>query len=360
MEDTLKSIYYDPKHVGAYASVRKLFDAARKIIPNIKIKQVEEWMRSQFTHTLHRGTTSKFNRRRVIAQRCNQHMQCDLMDMQAYRKDNDGYNFVLAVIDVFSKFAFAVPLKDKSAHTLKDAFETIFNYNPVENVFSDRGTEFINSTVQKYFKDNHINFMQAQNKETKASVCERFIRTLKSKLFKYMTARGDGKYRYIDVMPQFVQSYNETRHSATKMRPIDVNDTNEKQVFRNLYRTNTYASVMTPRGTAKFAIDDSVRIKYDFSAFDKKYFPNWTDQVYTVTSVIKGDPFLYKIKNYRGEILAKRFYGKELQKITIGEFRINKVLKRDPKNKRAFVSWIGYPNPDANSWIAIEAISRLQ
>lgn len=359
MEEILSQIYYDPRNKDAYGTEEKLYRAAKSRDVSITRNGVRNWLRSQFTYTLHRPARRRFTRRKVLATRPGQHVQIDLVDLQRYAKDNDGHTFILTAIDVFTKFAYALPLKNKQGTTLKAAFEHIFGFQHPENIFSDAGTEFLNKDVQALFKQQGINHMIAQNPEIKASVVERFNRTLKEKIFKYLTARGKGKYRYLEALPQVIHAYNETVHSSTKYRPVDVNDDNAKDVFKNLYGVGSHEELLRKRKKPKLREGDKVRVKHPLGVFDKRYYPNWSDHIYTVVKVLHGSPVLYRINDARGNTERKRFYEQELQPVKEGLYRVDQIVRRNKKQKKALVSWIGF-DPSYNSWEPEENIVELE
>ena len=111
----LQQIYYDPKRVGSYGGVAPL----RKVVPE---KNVEQWLSEQDAYTLHKPVRRHFKRRCVVVGGPNQQWQADLVDMSRLKKSNDGTTFLLTVIDVFSKRAWCIPLKNKSAASLVAAF----------------------------------------------------------------------------------------------------------------------------------------------------------------------------------------------------------------------------------------------
>ena len=143
--------------------------------------------------------------------------------MQLLSKCNKGIRFVLCVIDIFSKYAWVVPLKDKKGVSIFAAFQSILkqsNRKP-NKVWVDKGSGFYNASFKKWLRDNNI-VMYSTNNEEKYVGAERFIRTLKSKICKYMTSTS--KNVYIDKLDDIVNEYNNTYHTTIKMKPIDVKD----------------------------------------------------------------------------------------------------------------------------------------
>ena len=136
---------------------------------------------------------------------------------------NNGFRFLLCVIDILSKYAWVVPLKDKKGVSIVDAFQKILDKSrrKPSKIWVDKGSEFFNNSFKKWLRDNDIEMYSIHN-EGKSVVAERFIRTLKNKIYKYMTAIS--KNVYIDKLDDIVDEYNNTYHRTTKMKPVDVKD----------------------------------------------------------------------------------------------------------------------------------------
>ena len=143
--------------------------------------------------------------------------------MQLINKFNGGFKFLLCVIDIFSKYAWVVPLKDKKGITFTNAFQKILkesNRKP-NKIWADKGSKFYNRMVKKWLKDNNIEMYSIQNKG-KSVVAERVLRTLKTKIYRYMTSTS--KNVYIDKLDDIVNEYNNTYHRTINMKPVDVKD----------------------------------------------------------------------------------------------------------------------------------------
>ena len=133
---------------------------------------------------------------------------------------NDGIRYLLTCIDVFSKKAWAVPVRTNTGREVANAFEKILLDGTPNMVQSDKGTEFLNSTFQSMLKRHGIKFYTSENEDLKASVVERFNRTLKSKMYRYFTHKNTR--RYVDTLDDMLHSYNNTRHSSIGMTPTEV------------------------------------------------------------------------------------------------------------------------------------------
>ena len=170
--------------------------------------------------------------------------------------------------------------------------------------------------------------MYSTHNEGKSVVAERFIRTLKSKIYKYMTSIS--KNVYIDKL-DIVDEYNNTYHTTIKMKPNDVKD-------------NTYLNTDKEINNKdpKFKVGDRVRISKYKNIFAKGYTPNWSEEVFVIKKIKKAVPWTYAINGLYGEEITRTFYEKEFQKINQEEFRIEKVIKR--KGDKIYVKWRGYDN----------------
>ena len=182
--------------------------------------------------------------------------------MQLLSKSNKGIKYLLRVIDLFCKYAFVVPLKDKKGISIVNAFQSVLNESKRKpnKTWVDKGSEFYNASFKKWLQDNDI-VMYSTNNEGKSVVAERFISTLKSKIYKYMTSIS--KNVYIDKLNAIVNKYNNTYQTTIKMKPIDVKD--------NTYiNTNKEINYKDP----KFKFGDYVRISNYKNIFAKGYMPN--------------------------------------------------------------------------------------
>ena len=261
----------------------------------------------------------------------------DLADMQLLSKYNKGIRFLLCVINIFSKYAWVVPLKDKKGISIVKAFQIILkqsNSRKPNKIWADKGSEFYNASFKKWLQDNDI-VMYSTHNEGKSVVAERFIRTLKSKIYKYMISISTNVY--IDKLDDIVDEYNNTYHTTIKMKPIDVKD-------------NTYinADKEINNKDPKFKVGDRVRISKYKNFFAKGYMPNWSEGVFVIKKVKNTVPWTYFINDLNGEEIIRTFYEKELQKTNQEEFRIAKVIKR--KGNKIYVKWKGYNN-SFNSWV---------
>ena len=335
--DIAKDPKYDGYQRGLASMVYNFFDSkvaspdkksvgsgAKRV--NTKITPQNE----QLAEELHKLIIRKFKKRKVYSIFKDNIWSVDLADMQLLSKYNKGIRFLLCVIDIFSKYAWVVPLKDKKGISIVKAFQSILkqsNRKP-NKIWVDKGSEFYNAYFKKWLRDNDI-VMYSTHNEEKSVVSERFIRTIKSKIYKYMISIS--KIVHIDKLDDIVDKYNNTYHTTIKMKPIDVKD-------------NTYidADKEINNKDPKFKVGDHVRISKYKNIFAKGYMPNWSEEVFVIKKVKNTVPWTYVINDLNGEEITGTFYEKELQKTNQEEFRIEKVIRR--KGDKFYVKWKGYDN----------------
>lgn len=310
----------------------------------------------------------RFPRNPVISTRHGEVAQADLIDVSRYAKSNRNPKFILTLIGVFSKYAYAIPLKTKSAAQIHDALESIFDggggYRP-GRLQTDEGKEFTNRKVQHLLKDYLIKFYLATNERIKCAVVERFQRTLMTKLHKYFTSKGTVKF--IDILPDLVNSYNNTYHRSIRMTPHEASQpTNNAYIFRNLYGFSNLRAMIRSRQLQPRRLTssgDHVRIPQQKNVFGKGYRQNFTDAIYTVVNrndLQPGKRPVYKIKTYDGDKVRGTFYPEELQTVPGNDVYRVQVLRYRYRGKRrqALVKYYNFPD-QAPEWIPTSQLQSL-
>ena len=269
---------------------------------------------------LHKPVIKKFNKRKVYSQFKDNIWGVDLADMQSLSTKNKGIKYILCAIDLLSKYAFVIPLKDKKGISIVNAFNKIIKQSGRKSnkIWVDQGSEFDNNVFKKWLSDNDIN-MYSTYKEGKSVVAERLIRTLKNKLYKHMTATG--KNVYYDVLDDVVNKYNNTKHITIKMKPIDVGDNTTKSTAgpssleRSAIARNkrVYVDEHNEKDS-RFKVGDRVRISKFKNIFAKGYTPNWSNEIFIVNKINDTIPYTYNLKDLNDEEIIGSFYDRELQK----------------------------------------------
>ena len=254
---------------------------------------------------------------------------------------------MLTVIDLFSRFAWAVPLKDKTGPAVRDAFQHIVRTSgrKPEKLWVDEGKEFYNRSLKKWLADHDIEMYSTHN-EGKAVVIERFNRTLKSRMWRHFTAQS--KHVYIDALPKLLSQYNNTVHRSIGMNPTEASQ-NAREPF--VQRPSVHVA---PR--PKFEVADQVRVTVNKRHFERGYTPNWTEEVFVVHDVQRTTPVTYRVHDLMDEPIDGTFYEQQLQKTSQTKFRIDKVLRK--RRGQALVKWKGYPDK-FNSWVPVHDLEKL-
>jgi len=201
----IDAFYCTPRAPGSFSGVRNL----RRYSGRATIK-AKKFLSGRDAYTMHKPRRIRFPRRKTYSKGIRDLYQIDLADVFNLSPFNDGMRYLLTCINVFTKRAWAIPIKAKSARGVADAFEKIADEGQCNMVQSDKGTEFLNSTFQSMLQRRGIHFYTSENEDLKASVVERFNRTLKTKMYRYFTRANTRKY--VDVLDDLMHSYNNTYH----------------------------------------------------------------------------------------------------------------------------------------------------
>lgn len=301
-----------------------------------------ESVRKTIAKELHRPVRRNFPRRAVEMKGINDLYQADLVEMIPHAKVNKGYKYLMTVINAFTKFAYAIPLKTKTGVEVANALEPILEQNKIKYLQTDNGKEYYNRTVQALLTRYNVKHYSTYS-EKKASIVERFNRTLKTHMYRAFSEQGH--YRWLTLLPELVKAYNDSVHRTIGMKPRQVNKSNERIVSERI-RMNTQT---VRKKKNKFKVDDRVRISKYKITFAKGYTPNWTNEIYTVHRIQPTVPVTYLLKDHKGEVLEGGFYEHELSKTSVGDvYLVEKILQR--KGDRVRVRWLGFDGKH-DSWI---------
>lgn len=295
---------------------------------------------------IHKQARRNYPRRHVIMKDIDDLWQADLIDMQSVSKENSNYNYILAVIDTFSKYAWTYPIKRKTQECICNAFQDLFRKGRIpKNLQTDLGTEFYNKKMQTLLERYNINHYSTYSIK-KASIVERFIKTLKGKLYKHFSLKGNYKWKDNIGLLTLTKTYNNTKHRTIGLKPNQVNDKNKTYILQ-MYKKKWLERV--PNTGARYKVGDFVRISKYKGAFEKGYTPNWSTEIFTITEARNTSPVTYFIKDVRNRPILGSFYSEELQKTKHPNiYLVEKVIKK--KGTKLFVKWLGLP-PEENAWI---------
>ena len=314
----LSGIYENPRAPASFSSPYRLYKAAKAKNDDITMKDVNKWLSSRDAYTLHRDVKLRFPRRKILTRGIDYLWQADLLDYDPISDVNSNFRYLLTIIDAFSRYAIAIPLRNKSGPATTAAFLRGMKAvkSKPKKLQTDEGKEFYNEKFKDMLKENKIHQYSTTTK-IKCAIVERFNRTLRSRIQKYMVTKGT--LRYIDVLPDIVLGYNKTQHSSLeKYSPEQVNKGNEKEVF-NIQ----YGEYLAKRKKAhKLKIGDTVRLsKFRKSKkstkFRKGYERTFTRRKYTIVDTHHTEPPTYSVKRADGKKkIINPVYEEELQLVT--------------------------------------------
>ena len=270
--------------------------------------------------------------------------------MQKYSKVNRGYKYIFTNIDIFSKYSWSFPIKSKKISDIKPCFEKIFKQRKPKYIWSDQQSAFFSKEMLKFFEDNNVKIYHTYS-NLKAVIIERFNRSLRELMMKSFVKNNDTVW--YDILPELIKKYNNRYHRTIKMKPIDVNKSNENHI------KNTVYNYIIINKKPKYKINDLVRISLKRRELFDKPTGNikWSEELFRIHSIDKSNIITYKIKDLNNEIIKGIFYEKELQltKNNTGEYIIEKILKT--KGNQMYVKWRGYSN-NFNSWVEKSDIKK--
>ena len=343
----LKKLYEDPKFSASFSGQERFYKALQQGNRSVSRDTVKKKLTAVDSYTLHKSPRKPALYRRIYTKGINYLYQSDLVDLSSLQGDNDGYKWIITIIDTFSKKAWAFKMKNKSAESIVEVMKPFFDSNKPQKIQFDKGSEFYNRSFLQLLKKHKIKHYSVYS-EQKAAIVERFNRTLKTRMFKYFTSRGS--HRWVDILQHLIDGYNSTKHRSTKFVPNDVSPANEHIVRRNLFPSFIK---LKKHSTAVFKVGDTVRVTRKKGVFEKGYEMSWTWEVFKVREVKNTYPVTYGLSDYKGEEIQGSFYKSELQLVDKSDGIWPSIILKTRKRRgqtEYFVKFLGYPN-EANTWI---------
>ena len=301
----LNELYFDPEFPGAFGGVNKFYLEVKKNYPNVTRKDIKDFLSEQDAYTLHKDVRKPHSYRRVIVKGIGELYQIDLLDVQKYSLENDGFRYLCFVIDTFSKFLWVFELKNKTGLALKKALQMFLILNPPKLLHADKGTEFFNKHFKRMLEAFGIKLYHTFS-DTKASIVERVQRTIRGKLERIFTKNSNHRWR--DVVQQVVKNYNNSYHRSIEMKPALVKYKHTPKILQALYPKRKV-------NRAIFKPGDTVRILMERRRFQKGYEQSWSRELFIVDKRERTKPITYIIKDNQGEKIIGTFYSAELQKV---------------------------------------------
>ena len=364
----LTRIYNDPRHPASFQAPRVVYEIVKQEgLFQISFKKVKRWVANQESYSKNKRVYNKFARNRVIVQGIDDQWDADLAQMDKFAAENDNFKYLLCVIDIFSRFAWVVPLKNKFQTTIVPAFESVLEHSgrKPDRLRTDAARDFTSHQFQEMCKLFRIRHFTTSG-EKQANFVERFIQTLKSRLYRFIIQKNSP--RYVDDLQDIVHSYNNTFHSGIQMEPAYVNEHNENVLWWQMYLPDEF---FTGKKVKKFrkkpfelSVGDHVRISHPPEKLKRKYDQNWTSEIFQIAERFhRYEIPIYKLQDIAGEPVKGTFYEPELQKVDFDPEAlgtIEQILKRRGRGRNAqvLVKWLNWPKK-FNSWILESEIVDL-
>lgn len=360
VEKQLSYLYYkdygNPAFFTGNANVLLKQYRIKKYTPSIKIKDVEQFLTKQSVYGLHRKQINKFPRNKIYSMFQGDILAADLADMVSFKSQNDGNGYILFVIDSFSKKGYAAAVKRKTADLTLLAFRKILNKikYKIRNICVDNGTEF-QAVFKKWCKNEKMNLYTVDG-DKKNAIVERFIQTIKGRLWRYF--RYEGSHRWIDILPKMIQTYNASYHKSIKMSPNQVNNGNSHIVYKTMFPRKV------KKQRSKLKIGDAVRISIKLDDRAKKYEGKYSLVIYLIKKIkynINGKYPLYKVAEaYNDKPFPGWLYKEQLLKVDKDTFDSRKTLYDlkvlEKRGGKSLIEWVGYEGPP--EWVKTSSIVK--
>ena len=293
MVDEINNIPYKDRPWGTYA-MKQIINTKQKL------GMGNNFTMTDLSNELNKPVINKFERKKVIVNHIDEIHSCDLVDIQKYSRVNKGYKYIFTNIDIFSKYAYAFPLKTKTIKEIKSCFQKIFNERRPKYIWSDQESAFFSKEMLQFFKDNNVKIYYTHS-NLKAVIIERFNKSLRELMMKEFVKNNNTVW--YNILPELINTYNNRYRQTIKMKPKNVNKLSEKQIKNTVYNYDTINK------KPKFKINDLVRISLKRRALFDKPTGNikWSEQLYKIYKINVSNVITYQLKDMNDEILKDNF-----------------------------------------------------
>ncbi|EFP01926.1 hypothetical protein CRE_13138 [Caenorhabditis remanei] len=299
----LEKLYNDPKK--GFRGVSNLLAAARKVDRRITRKEVVAYLHTNNAYTRHFPKARHIQHNPWVATGPDSHHMADLAMLPTLKRYKKGFCYILVVVDVFSRYVFARPLKNKECATVTMAYEDILHssWRIPARLYTDKGTEFMGKTFQKFVRSLGICHMNPKNTNVKACYAENAIMRIKNKLEKWFTATDS--FEWTRVLSDIVEGLNDTYMDSIGTSPNKVTSNNSQKIWNRLYGTVQSRS-------PKYKIGDPVRVLLENSPFAKGTRAKWTSEVFKVVKIIEYDIPVYILADVEENEVDGIWYEEEM------------------------------------------------
>ena len=345
----MEEIYQDLRNSGSLSSKEKLFQSCReKKIPVTRL-DVEKFLESKDSYTLHKPIRQNFSKSKIHFPRPGFCACIDTCFINRYKSKNVPY--LIFFIDGYSRYLSIFPAKSIKANNILPILKNFFlsNIYKYKFCYTDEGGEFTNAQAQSFFKENSIKWYTNNNKSTRNPITERVILTIKRRIIRVITHFNNEFF--LDKIQDIVYGYNISPHQGLNgHKPLDVHlmqDINKINSFSyELYKIHTRKIKSVKR---VFSLGQLVRIQSLRKPFKRVTDNNFTREIFKIIKINPDPPITYNLSDLDGEIVLGCFYYYELSPVQhSGEYDITIISTR--KNKKGvfhLVKFVDYPNSSA-------------
>ena len=324
----LSNLYYSPK--TQFTSIKSLYDAVKN--KNISHDEVKDFINKQETEQIFKKKKRIKHYFPITAKYKFEILQTDIADFSDISTTNEGYKYLLFVIDVFSRFLFVIPMKDKKAETVTYALKEVVKITQPNILNTDLGSEFISNAFIKYMTSQgvtDINYVD-KGEHKKLAIVDRSVRTIREKLQKYMIMHHTNKY--IDVLQDIIYNYNHSYNRGIKKKPSEVQEQDA-----DILKINNKKYLDALQEEEIFNIGDRVRYIINRETFQKGSIPRWSKTVHTIITSSQHSYILENGKSYKYYELQKvnevRKIDKQIQQPTKEQMKQQRTKERRTKKE---------------------------
>ena len=339
----MKELYVNPESISSFSGVKNLYNHAKKYIPDISLVEVKKILKSVDAYTLHKLTPKRFPTQKIIAAKPKIIVSLDLIDMSKLAKYNNGIKFLMYFIDIYSKKITVIKLRDKNKDSILEGLKYFFELDDnwkYSRIYSDFEASLYSKQVKNYLHKNKKIVYSNSSVERKNSISEANLKTLKHKIYKYLTHYNT--HKYIDILDKIVSSLNNKNHSSFKNKFLTPNLLHKvkqlnflKEQFYNMFGIKP---LVHHKSIQLLKIGDHVRIPSTHrtqNIFFKGYHSSNTGEIFRIKSInTTRKPYTYKLEDYNGEPIIGSFYRQELTPAILKNVYPINILK-----KKKFKNW---------------------
>lgn len=376
--------YVDPGHPTAFSSPGAVYRYYEGRVP---MSTVVKALESVDAYTKHKETKRPATFNPFYSYQRRTEYQADLVDMSGIKAANSYYAYLLVVIDVFSRKLWVMPLKTKSAASMREALrhwlvdqdsEPGASQRLGRRLYTDRGKEFVARSVVELLKEFNFKHTTSKRGLYKAAVAERVNKTLQVRIYRYLSHTG--RLRYVDVLPDIIGAYNNTKHSTLEhaFSPEEADDPENEDRVREIHGRRYHDVMQKMKRTRKkrrFKIGDTVRVTLSkgrkVGPEGRAYTPFFSDELFQVVRVGRRMPVprIYLRSLLTMKPVPGSFYANELSKHVSSMFKVEKVLGTKTEGgdrlklvklkglHSGFNTWVKEEHIDANKRVRIGRIS---